>query len=293
MTNRPRPHQRQRKRRRLNQPVQGTKSETWPQKNFEPPPIEPEFNSPPSQSELNRAHNRGISIAAESSPHEVGEKAPKTPKASFQPDGEDETPDSQGYLGRLEYLGVAASQANNLEGNDSEVQQLDKAKRLSPEEHAILNIHKAFDLPSLAVQRTLIDSFMAHCAPCMPIVESSWLRERGTLAEPPSLLLLQSVFVAGSRLAAASNISASSEIYYRRAKALFFSSYESNPVIKIASACLLNLWNPSAPEEVSLDSSNFWLRVAVSIAYQIGLHREPLKGKFSSYRRRLWWTLVV
>ncbi|KAJ5601623.1 hypothetical protein N7510_011157 [Penicillium lagena] len=198
---------------------------------------------------------------------------------------DNETPDSRGYLGRLEYLGVAASQAKGTtEAPASE-------NILSAEEKAILKIHRAFNLPPPAIQQTLIDTFKTYCAPWTPIVENSWLRE--PRSNPPSLLLLQSVFVAGSRFAAAPHISASSETYYRRAKALFFSSYEKNPIIRTAAACLLNWFNPSAPEEVSLDSSNFWLRVAVSIAYQIGLHREPPRGKFASYRRRLWWTLVA
>ncbi|KAJ5808356.1 hypothetical protein N7474_009625, partial [Penicillium riverlandense] len=198
---------------------------------------------------------------------------------------DNETPDSRGYLGRLEYLGVAAAQAKGTtEAPASE-------NILSAEEKAILKVHRAFDLPPPAIQQSLIDTFKTYCAPWTPIVENSWLRE--PRSNPPSLLLLQSVFVAGSRLAAAPHISASSETYYRRAKALFFSSYEKNPIIKIAAACLLNWFNPSAPEEVSLDSSNFWLRVAVSVAYQIGLHREPTRGKFASYRRRLWWTLVA
>ncbi|KAJ5781018.1 hypothetical protein N7457_006178 [Penicillium paradoxum] len=198
---------------------------------------------------------------------------------------EKETPGSQGYLGRSEYLGLAAPQPNEIPN----VQDSGSCPRLTEEEKAVLDIHRAFDLPPPAVQRSLIDSFETYCAPWMPILDSKHLQQPNKL----SILLLQSVFVAGSRVAAASHISASSETYYRRAKALFFSSYETNPVIKIAAACLLNWWNPLGPDKVSLDGSGFWLRVAVSLAYQIGLHRESTIGKNSSYRRRLWWTLVA
>lgn len=198
---------------------------------------------------------------------------------------EKETPGSQGYLGRSEYLGLAAPQLTEIPN----VQDSERCARLTEEEKTILDIHRAFDLPPLAIQRSLIDNFETYCAPWMPILDSKHLQQPNKL----SILLLQSVFVAGSRVAAASHISASSETYYRRAKALFFSSYETNPVIKIAAACLLNWWNPLGPDKVSLDGSGFWLRVAVSLAYQIGLHRESPNGKNSSYRRRLWWTLVV
>lgn len=197
------------------------------------------------------------------------------------------TPESRGYLGRSEYIGGTISQAN--EGTTDA--QPEQAHLLSHEERVTLEVHKAFDLPSPSVQRSLIESFQKHCAPWMPIVEEDWLHASGDTQ--PSLLLLQSVFLAGSRVAAAPHISATAGQYYRRAKALFFSSYEKNPIIKIAAACLLNWWNPRGPEEVSLDGSSFWLRVAVSVAYQIGLHREPPGGKIAKYRRRLWWTLVV
>ncbi|KAJ5138213.1 uncharacterized protein N7515_003061 [Penicillium bovifimosum] len=217
------------------------------------------------------------------------EVEPESSANSPVPEGQDglekETPGSQGYLGRSEYLGLAAPQPNEI----SSVQDTGSCVRLTEEERAVLDIYRAFELPPLAVQRSLIDSFEMYCAPWMPILETRHLQNPSSL----SILLLQSVFVAGSRVAAAAHISASSETYYRRAKALFFSNYEPNPVIKIAAACLLNWWNPLGPDKVSLDGSGFWLRVAVSLAYQIGLHKESTNGKNPSYRRRLWWTLVA
>ncbi|KAL4744378.1 hypothetical protein BDW72DRAFT_199651 [Aspergillus terricola var. indicus] len=158
--------------------------------------------------------------------------------------------------------------------------------RLTQEEITVLDVYGAFELPPPAVQRTLIENFKTHCALWMPVVGKATQRDPATT----SRLLLQSIFVAGSRVAAASHVSAVSETYYRRAKALFFSSYESNPITRIASSCSLNWWNPLGPE-VSVDGSGFWLRIAVSLAHQIGLHRQSPDGSRADYRRRLWWML--
>lgn len=204
-----------------------------------------------------------------------------------QPFAEEQSPSTQGYLGRSEYFGLGATQPNER----TDVDQLDGSSHLSKEDAAVLEVHRAFDFPPLAVRRSLIDGFFTYCAPWMPIVERSFLQDSDS--KPPSILLLQSVFVAGSRVATASHVTALSGTYYRRAKALFFTNYEKNPITKIVAACVLNWWNPSGPEEISLDASSFWLRVAVSLAHQIGLHKDPRDGTNASYRRRLWWSLVV
>ncbi|KAL5364396.1 hypothetical protein BJX96DRAFT_187745 [Aspergillus floccosus] len=62
----------------------------------------------------------------------------------------------------------------------------------------------------------------------------------------------------------------------------------------ISSAILLHWFNPVGPETVSTDTSGFWLRTAESIAFQIGLHKEPSpQERQKGLRRRLWWTLVL
>ncbi|KAL4888855.1 hypothetical protein BDV59DRAFT_210632 [Aspergillus ambiguus] len=283
-----RPHQRKRKRpARPSSPtadvyLRGKRHNNGPQISWRcslPNPIQPAPNS------ISPPHSVPIPAVKAISDQRQGATPPTTSEETDHV--AENTPESRGYLGRSEYLGVTTSQTN--EGTTDS--QPEKTSLLSHEERVTLEVYRAFDLPPPSVQRSLIESFRKYCAPWMPIVEDSWLQDSG--GNPPSFLLLQSVFLAGSRVAAAPYISTTSEQYYRRAKSLFFSSYEKNPIIKIAAACLLNWWNPRGPEEVSLDGSGFWLRVAVSLAYQIGLHREPPRGKTARYRRRLWWSLVA
>jgi hypothetical protein len=163
----------------------------------------------------------------------------------------------------------------------------------SDDDIQILRLQGAFELPPRAIRDGLINTFMERCSPWMPIVERSWLEESG--AQKPSILLLQSIFVAASRVSSAPAISAyaSPHQFYRRAKALFWFGYERNPVTVVAAVCILHWYNPEGPEHVSTNTSGFWRYVGVGLAHQIGLHKEPTNKRQAGLRRRLWWTLFV
>lgn len=154
-----------------------------------------------------------------------------------------------------------------------------------------LQLQRSFELPPRSLRSSLIDAFMEWCHPWMPIVEKQWL-EPGAVHKQ-SMLLLQSVFLAGSRVSSSHLVPVSSSEYYQRAKTLFLHGHEENTMTSIVAACLLQWYNPTGPEKVSSDTSGFWLRTAVDLAHQVGLHREPGSGPARGFRRRLWWTLVV
>ncbi|PGH02251.1 hypothetical protein AJ80_08876, partial [Polytolypa hystricis UAMH7299] len=195
--------------------------------------------------------------------------------------------ESSSFLGRSEYIG------GDLPINEDQAKSYPAVatESLSPEDIRILQLQHAFDLPPRSVREGLIDAFMKRCAPWMPILERSWLAERS--GNQPSILLLQAVFLAGSRVSAAPAVAAyaSPTEFYRRAKALFWSGYEKNTVTVITAVCIMHWYNPDGPEHVSINTSGFWNRIGVGLAYQIGLHREPRQGRDAPLRRRLWWTL--
>lgn len=163
----------------------------------------------------------------------------------------------------------------------------------SADDIQLLRLQGAFELPPRAIRDGLINTFMERCSPWMPIVERSWLEESGS--QKPSILLLQSIFVAASRVTSAPAVTAyaSTHTFYRRAKALFWSGYEKNPVTVVAAVCILHWYNPEGPEHVSTNTSGFWRYVGVGLAHQIGLHKEPTNKREAGLRRRLWWTLFV
>ncbi|KAJ5135245.1 uncharacterized protein N7515_004523 [Penicillium bovifimosum] len=157
----------------------------------------------------------------------------------------------------------------------------------------LLRLQGAFDLPPRAIREGLINTFMERCSPWMPIVERSWLEESGP--QKPSILLLQSIFVAASRVTSAPAVTAYASLhqFYRRAKALFWCGYERNPLTVVAAVCILQWYTPEGPEHVSTNTSGFWRYVGVGLAHQIGLHKEPANMRDATIRRRLWWSLYA
>ncbi|KAK2782998.1 hypothetical protein FQN53_009411 [Emmonsiellopsis sp. PD_33] len=199
-----------------------------------------------------------------------------------QPDNE------KSYLGRSEYLGGSVP-------FDEALVKPSPATSRSPQDGADADLQmlwqqRAFDLPPKPTQDRIIQYFMQFCAPWNPIVDWDMSDE----STAPSELLLQAVFLAGSRVCSGYVDNAASEVFYRRAKLLFFFGGGNRPLSSITAACLLHWYNPVGPENVSTDTSSFWIRVAGAMAFQIGLHKEPSQQKKDrGFRRRLWWTLVA
>lgn len=188
------------------------------------------------------------------------------------------------YLGRLEYL------RNDVPVNDDAGLPNKVPHRFSDTDLEILRVQRVSDLPPRPVRESLMDAFWTRCYPWTPVVERSWVEERNP--NHVSLLLQHAIFLAGSRVSAPLS-TYPSEDFYKKARVLFWMGAEEDPIITIAAACLLHWWNPEGPERVSLDTSSFWLRICIGLAYQVGLHREPTGKPDASLRRRIWWSLVV
>jgi hypothetical protein len=191
---------------------------------------------------------------------------------------------SVSYLGRLEYL------RGEVPVNDDAGVPDKVPHRLSESDVAILKVQRVADLPPRAIRESLLDAFWTRCYPWTPVVERSWIYDRRP--GKVSLLLQQAMFLAGSRVSAPVP-NYPSEDFYKKARVLFWMGAEEDPIITIAAACLLHWWNPQGPEQISLDTSSFWLRVCVGLAHQVGLHREPTGKADAGLRRRIWWSLNV
>ena len=189
------------------------------------------------------------------------------------------------YLGRLEYL------RNDVPVNDDAGLPNKVPHRLSETDLEILRVQRVSELPPRPVRESLMDAFWTRCYPWTPVVERSWIEDRSP--NQVSLLLQHAIFLAGSRVST-TIAQYPPEEFYKRARVLFWMGVEEDPVITIAAALILHWWNPEGPEQISLDTSSFWLRICTGLAYQVGLHREPLAGKpDAGLRKRLWWSLVV
>jgi hypothetical protein len=200
-------------------------------------------------------------------------------QSSYQP-----SPNVVSYLGRLEYL------RNDVPVNDDAGLPNKVPRRLSDTDLEILKAQRVDELPPRPVRDSLMDAFWTRCYPWTPVVERSWVNERGP--KQVSLLLQHAMLLAGSRVSATLP-DYQPEQFYKKARVLFWTNAEEDPIIITAATLLLHWWNPDGPERVSLDTSGFWLRICTGLAYQVGLHREPTGRADAGLRRRIWWSLVV
>jgi len=159
-----------------------------------------------------------------------------------------------------------------------------------------MELWKSFHVPPLAARQSLLSAFLDHCNLWTPVLEPNDVVDLSRSDQnPTSMLLAQSLWLAGSRITSAPSVVAfaSPEDFYLRAKAIFWCGLEKDPICAIKASLMLQWYNPQAPEHISFDNSGFWLKIGVGIAHQIGLHKEPQPGPSKAIRRRLWWSLVV
>lgn len=192
------------------------------------------------------------------------------------------------YIGRSHYEGNALVDEQAARAYDSSRQT-----GLSEAEQKTLELWNAFALPPRAVHESLCEAFTEYCYPWMPILEPDDLAPRDSPGH--SSLLTQAVYLAASRVSSSTSVQAFSSPaeFYQRARALFWVGHEKNPLTVIKAITMLHWYTPDGPAFVSYDTSEYWLKIGVGLAYQIGLHKEPTAGPTRAIRRRLWWTLVV
>jgi hypothetical protein len=215
---------------------------------------------------------------------EPGYPTPHQSIPSNMTDSTYQSSNSVSYLGRLEYL------RNDVPVNDDAGLPGKMPHRLSETDVEILRVQRVSELPPRAIRESLMDAFWTRCYPWSPVVERSWVEDRSP--NQVSLLLQHAIFLAGSRVSSPLQ-NYPPEDFYKKARVLFWIGVEENPIIVIAAACLLHWYNPEGPERVSLDTSSFWLRVCIGLAYQVGLHREPTGKLDAGLRKRIWWALAV
>ncbi|OAX78833.1 hypothetical protein ACJ72_06855 [Emergomyces africanus] len=125
------------------------------------------------------------------------------------------------------------------------------------------------NLPPPALQESFMDTYFEFCYTWCPILDNSTLFPEQE--ESNSVLLNQALALLGSRIQPSVLQHFPPTVYYNRAKTLFYENHESNSI-----TC-----------------------VAIRLAQQIGLHREPKPGQVMrpnetpGLRRRIWWTLFA
>lgn len=193
---------------------------------------------------------------------------------------------TESHVGRSDYLGDG-----DVRFREEMVQARSDHSRLSATDFELLQVQKAFELPQRSVHSSLIDNYWKYCSPWTPILEPAFVEKHETDGTSP--LLLNALFLAGSRVSSSKILSTLAEDFYRKARLLFMLGHEQDTLTSIIAVTLLQWYNPTGPEHISTSTSGFWVRIAAGMAYQVGLHREPVTQKDRSLRRRLWWSIVV
>ncbi|KAK9454266.1 fungal-specific transcription factor domain-containing protein [Dipodascopsis uninucleata] len=208
--------------------------------------------------------------------------------------------------GRVAYLGSSSNLSLLVQSKagDSEVCHYPLPEELrvgsarlndiDPEEIEILHRRGAFLLPPRDICDDLVESFFEKIHPIVPMINRTQFMNRyNDPKNPPSILLLQSILLAGTRVCrnpalfdSSGSTNLASLTLYKRAKALFEANYEDDRISIVQSLILLGWWW-EGPEDVTKNVF-YWTRVAVSVAQGFGLHRSVEKSSLSVLDKRLW-----
>ena len=185
----------------------------------------------------------------------------------------------------------------NVRGSRARLTELDNV------EIDILHQRGAFLLPPRALCDELVDSYFRWVAPIVPVINRTrFMRQYRDSKNPPSLLLLQAILLAGSRVCtnpqlmdANGSTTPAALTFYKRAKALYDANYEDDRVT-IVQALVLMGWYWEGPEDVTKNVF-YWSRVATIVAQGSGMHRSVEGSQLSRADKRLWkriwWTLFT
>lgn len=185
----------------------------------------------------------------------------------------------------------------NVRGSSARLTELDNV------EIDILHQRGAFLLPPRALCDELVDSYFKWVAPIVPVINRNrFMRQYRDAKNPPSLLLLQAILLAGSRVCnnpqlmdANGSTTPAALTFYKRAKALYDANYEDDRVT-IVQALVLMGWYWEGPEDVTKNVF-YWSRVATIVAQGSGMHRSVEDSQLNKADKRLWkriwWTLFT
>ncbi|KAK9348487.1 fungal-specific transcription factor domain-containing protein [Lipomyces starkeyi] len=169
-----------------------------------------------------------------------------------------------------------------------------RLNELDPEEIEMLNRRGAFLLPPRDICDELVECFFTTIHPIVPMINrTQFMRRYNDPKNPPSLLLLQSILLAGTRVCrnpALMDQNGSADLasltLYKRAKALYDANYEDDRISIVQSLVLLGWWW-EGPEDVTKNVF-YWTRVALCVAQGFGLHRSVENSQLSVVDKRLW-----
>lgn len=160
----------------------------------------------------------------------------------------------------------------------------------------------AYTIP-VTLREAFLETFFEHCFVWCPVLDRDFLQhhyhqqQQGILDE--SLLLQQALALTGNRINPPLIEYKDPAVHYNHLKHIFYNSIEKNALVRLVSIMLLFWWSTGAPNLPNMDNAYWWTGIAIRMAQEMGLHREPQSNEIDSVkeilglRRRIWWTLFV
>lgn len=146
--------------------------------------------------------------------------------------------------------------------------------------------------PSTLLRQALIDMYVEHMFPLVPVMELKDLTDPTT-----AVILKQSLYLGGSMMRHFGEYPGNlkPEDSFHRIKSLLFIHDQQDSFALLKCLCILSFWSCQSPTKVTLDSPSQWSAMAIRLAVQQGLHREATYSKLKNRQcaRRIWWPLLV
>ncbi|OAL31221.1 hypothetical protein AYO20_08276 [Fonsecaea nubica] len=170
-----------------------------------------------------------------------------------------------------------------------------------PEDIAFLQAKDAFVAPSQELLDALIANFLDRVWPIYPVVNRQEFLQQYKAKKVPWILLHALCFISATfcplailHRAGFTGRKQARVSYYRKAKALFDTGYESNKITILQSVIVLTCWGGGPNNYWNFYS---WISTGVTIAEALGIHRSTAGANMHPHDRsllkRLWWILVI
>ncbi|KAH8702204.1 fungal-specific transcription factor domain-containing protein [Talaromyces proteolyticus] len=159
----------------------------------------------------------------------------------------------------------------------------------------------ALGLPHYKVQMKQWKAYWKYAYPCNPILDPTEIMNimQGHKSRTKiSLFLFQCVLLVGRLFLDIHEGSCTNSVHlqamFQKIRLLYNLGWETNPFVVLKSLLLMT-WFPQSVDESK--GQAYWITQAVSLAFRIGLHRDPsqldIEQRLRSLRKRLWWCLYV
>jgi transcriptional regulatory protein AMDR len=152
---------------------------------------------------------------------------------------------------------------------------------------------EALQLPEKQLVDRLLQAYFRNLNTGFPVVDELRFMAQYDARDPsnpPSLLLLQSILVAGAHIYYNDKAEreAMKALFFRRAKMLVDARFERNRDVVVQSALLLTWHSDGHGAEDVAANAYFWIHHVATIALGLGMHRDAEPSTLVEHNKRMW-----